>query len=104
MTKPYISHEEATIQSFKRDPEFAAEYLNAVLEDGTQEELMLALRRIAEAFGVKDVAEAAHLNPKTIYRTLSPSGNPELKSFQAILGAMGMRLAVTSLHQNHECQ
>ena len=61
MTKPYISHEEATIQSFKRDPEFAAEYLNAVLEDGTQEELMLALRRIAEAFGVKDVAEAAHL-------------------------------------------
>lgn len=104
MTKPYTFHEEATIQSFKRDPAFAAEYLNAVLEDGTQEELMVALRRIAEAFGVKDVAEAAHLNPKTIYRTLSPSGNPELKSFQAILGAMGMRLAVTSLHQNHECQ
>ena len=102
MNKPYISHEEATIQSFKRDPEFAAEYLNSVLEDGSQEELMLALRRVAEAFGVKDVAEAAHLNPKSIYRTLSPSGNPELKSFQAILGAMGMRLAVTPLQQNHE--
>ena len=103
MTKPYTFHEEATIQSFKRDPAFAAEYLNAVLEDGTQEELMVALRRIAEAFGVKDVAEAAHLNPKTLYRTLSPSGNPELKSFQAILGAMGMRLAVTSLarEQHH---
>jgi len=99
MTKPYVSHEEATIESFKKDPEYAAEYLNNVLEDGTQEELMLALRRIAAAYGMKDVAETAKLNPKTLYRTLSPSGNPELKSFQAILGAMGMRLAVTPINQ-----
>ena len=98
MTKPYVSHEEATIESFKKDPEYAAEYLNAVLEDGTQEELMLALRRIAAAHGMKDVAETAQLNPKTLYRTLSSSGNPELKSFQAILGAMGMRLAVTPIN------
>ena len=69
-----------------------------MLEDGTQEELMLALRRIAAAHGMKDVAETAQLNPKTHYRTLSSSGNPELKSFQAILGAMGMRLAVTPIH------
>ena len=37
MNKPYISHEEATVESFKRHPEFAAEYLNSILEDGTQE-------------------------------------------------------------------
>ena len=36
MTKPYVSHEEATIETFKKDPAYAAEYLNAVLEDGTQ--------------------------------------------------------------------
>ena len=94
-TKPYASHEEATIESFRKDPAYAAEYLNAVLEDGTQEELMLALRRIGSAFGMKEGAESSGLNPKTLYRTLSPAGNPELKSFQAILGAMGMRLAVT---------
>ncbi|MFI3271680.1 MAG: addiction module antidote protein [Pseudomonadota bacterium] len=102
MTKPYISHEDATIASFKKDPVFAAEYLNAVLEDGDQEELMLALRRIATAFGMREIAETADLNPKTLYRTLSPMGNPELRSFQAILGAMGMRLAVTPLvEQSH---
>jgi hypothetical protein len=39
------SHEEATVESFRKDPAFSAEYLNAVLEDGDQEELMLALRR-----------------------------------------------------------
>jgi probable addiction module antidote protein len=97
MSKPYVSHEEATIESFRNDPEYTAEYLNAVLEDGTQEELMLALRRIASAYGMKDIAEMAHLNPKTLYRTLSPAGNPELRSFQAILGAMGLRLAVTCI-------
>ena len=97
MNKPYISHEEATIESFKKDPDYAAAYLNAVLEDGDQEELMLALRRVASAFGMREVAENSKLNSKTLYRTLSSVGNPELRSFQAILGAMGMRLAVTPL-------
>ena len=38
-------HEEMVIGMFREDPEFAAEYLNGVLEDGDQEELMLAMRR-----------------------------------------------------------
>jgi probable addiction module antidote protein len=101
MNKPYISHEEAIVESFKKDPDYAAAYLNAVLEDGDQEELMLALRRVASAFGMKAVAESAKLNPKTLYRTLSSAGNPELRNFQAILGAMGMRLAVTTLAREH---
>jgi DNA-binding phage protein len=45
------SHEDATIESFRKDPNFAAEYLNAILEDGDQDELMLALRRMSKAFG-----------------------------------------------------
>ena len=94
-TLPYISHDEATIASFRDDPEFAAEYLNAVLEDGEQQELLLALRRMAEAFGgVPKLAQTANLNATTLYRTLSPRGNPELKSLRALLKAMGMRLAV----------
>ena len=48
---PSRSHEQATVESFRKDPEFAAEYLNSVLEDGDQEELMLALRRMSKAFG-----------------------------------------------------
>jgi probable addiction module antidote protein len=99
MIKPYVAHDDATMESFKKDPKYSAEYLNSVLEDGAQEELMLALRRIASAYGMKDVADTAKLNVKTLYRTLSPAGNPELKSFQAILGAMGLRLAVTPVDQ-----
>ena len=94
-TLPYISHDDATIASFRDDPQFAAEYLNAVLEDGEQQELLLALRRMAEAFGgVPKLAQTANLNATTLYRTLSPRGNPELKSLRVLLKAMGMRLAV----------
>ena len=93
-------HEEATVESFRKDPAFAAEYLNSVLEDGDQEELMLALRRMATAFGgVPKLAEQAELNVNTLYRTLSPKGNPELKSLRALLRAMGMQLTVRPLRK-----
>ena len=91
----FRSHDEATAQSFRADPEFAAEYLNAVLEDGDQEEVLVALRRIADAFGgVPKLAASAKLNGTALYRTLSSRGNPELRSMAALLKAMGLRLAV----------
>lgn len=60
---PTQSHDAATLESFRRDPHLAAEYLNAVLEDGDQDEVMFALRRLAEAFGgVPAVAAQANLD------------------------------------------
>lgn len=98
MTKPYRSHDEALSESLRADPAFAAEYLNAIIEDGDQAELLIALRQVAEALGgMKQIADEAELNAKTIYRTLSPTGNPELKSFRKVLGAMGLRLAIEPL-------
>lgn len=91
-------HEEATGESLRKDPMFAVDYLNSILEDGDQEDLMLALRRISKAFGgVSKLAEDAELNANTLYRTLSPKGNPELKSLRALLRAMGMQLTVRPL-------
>lgn len=94
-TKVHRSHQEATVESFRRDPKFAAAYLNAVLEDGDRAELMTALRYLTEAFGgVSAVARKTGLNATTLYRTLSPRGNPELKSFMDIMKAVGMRILV----------
>ncbi len=97
------SNDDATVESFRHDPELAAAYLNDVLVDGDQEELMIALRRVSTAFGgVGEIAQQADLNAKTLYRTLSPKGNPELRSLTAILRAMGLRLAIEPLaRDNH---
>jgi probable addiction module antidote protein len=92
------SHEAATIDAFRDDPDYAAAYINAVLEDGDQDELLLALRRMAAAFGgVPAIAELAKLNATSLYRVLSAKGNPELRTLSAILKAMGMRVAIQPL-------
>jgi probable addiction module antidote protein len=98
---PSRSHEDATVESFRKNPQLAAEYLNAVLAEGEQEEVLLALRRLSAAFGgVSTLAKKAELNATTLYRTLSPKGNPELKSLTALLRAVGLQLAVRPLPQN----
>ena len=96
--KSHRTHDEATIESFHRDPQFAAAYINAILKDGDHRELMIGLRYATKAFGgVSSVAEKTSLNGTTLYRTLSANGNPRLKNFAEVLKAMGMRLAVESL-------
>ena len=89
------NHDEAMAELFLRDPEYALELLNSILEDGEQGELLIALRQMAKALGgVPSLAEKANLIPTQLYRTLSEQGNPELRSLSAILKAMGLRLAV----------
>jgi probable addiction module antidote protein len=95
---PFVSHEEATVSMFREDPELAAEYLNQVLADGDHRELLVAMRYLASAFGgVAGVAAATKLNARTLYRTLSAAGNPELDTFTALLKAMGMRIFVAPI-------
>lgn len=92
------SHDDAMAELFRDDPAFAVDYLNSVIEDGDQSDLLIALRQLANASGgIPAVAERAHLNATQLYRTLSPEGNPELRSLSALLNVMGMRLAVQPL-------
>ena len=95
MKKPYRTHDEATQEMCRKDPAFAADYLNAVLADGDLAEVMVALRHVVNArSSVQKVAEEAELNANTLYRTLSPTGNPELRSLTKVLGAVGLRIAI----------
>jgi probable addiction module antidote protein len=92
------AHDDAMAELFRDDPAFAVDYLNSVIEEGDQADLLIALRQLAAASGgISSVAERAHLNPTQLYRTLSPDGNPELRSLSAMLNVMGMRLAVQPL-------
>jgi probable addiction module antidote protein len=95
MAKTYRSHDDATIEMFRKDPSLAADYLNDVLASGDEVDLMMALRYLSNAFGgVQEIARRADANPNTMYRTLSEQGNPSLKTLLAILSSMGLRLAV----------
>lgn len=78
-----------------RDPMHAAAYLEAAIEDGDQDAIMLALRQVAQAQGgIAKIARKANLTREATCKMLSKSGNPELRSLKALLAATGLRLAV----------
>lgn len=91
-------YEEHVVASLRADPVYAAAYVNMILEEGSQGELLVALRRVADARGgIPELARDAQLNATSLYRTLSPQGNPELKSLTKVLRSLGMKLSVTPL-------
>lgn len=73
---------------------FAVAYLNVLVDDADQEELIAALGRIARLSGGEKLVEKVELNAPALYRTLSRRGNPELKSVATLLKAMGIRMAL----------
>jgi probable addiction module antidote protein len=90
-------------EEFHKDPAYAAAMLDSILEDGDQGELLIALRQMTKAFGgLPKVAERAGLNRTQLYRTLSEQGNPEVRSLMAVLGTMGLRLAVRPARRTAE--
>ena len=94
--KASISHDEAVVRELRDNPEFAAEYLRAALEDDDEPSvLLIALRRIAEARGgIAKVAKAAGIERESLYRALSARGNPRLSTLVAVTRAVGLKLTV----------
>jgi len=93
--KTSVSYEAGLRQDLK-DKEAAAAYLNAALKENSQEVFLLALRDVANARGLTQIAQEASLNRENLYRMLSEKGNPQLFSLTALLDALGLQLAVKS--------
>jgi probable addiction module antidote protein len=93
--KTSVSHDETVIRRLRKDPQFAAEYVKAALED-TEEPLVLliALRHLAQARGIAKVAKAAGIERESLYRALSSRGNPRLSTLVAVTKAIGLKLTV----------
>ncbi len=98
MSKASRPHDEAVIELLHEDPAFADEYLSAALDEaglpGGREALLAALRHIAEAQGMAAVAERAGIPRESLYRALSPKGNPTIKTLLAVVTGAGLKLSV----------
>ena len=79
--KPSISHDEAVVRRLRKDPDFAAEYLKAALEDADEPRvLLIALRHLAQAQGIAKIAKVAGVERESLYRALSANGTPRLST------------------------
>ncbi|MDP1834896.1 MAG: putative addiction module antidote protein [Chlamydiales bacterium] len=78
-----------------QEPDAAAAYLNAALEDEDLHVFLLALRDITEAQGgMSHLAKETDLNRESLYKTLSMRGNPRLSSLRSVLGACGLAISI----------
>jgi probable addiction module antidote protein len=95
-----VSHHEREVEELRADKNFAIAYLQAAMEalDNPEERAggLIALRAVAEAYGgLGAVAAQAGISRESLYRALSPKGNPTLKTLVAVLKTVGLRLTVT---------
>ena len=88
-----ISYEDTLLPMLK-DPVEAAAYVEAVLELDDPAALLVALRHVAKAHGMAEVARRADMGDKTLFRALSEDGNPTLSTISKVLHAVGLRLSV----------
>lgn len=100
--KGVVSHHEREIAELRADRELAVEYLRRRWNRSTARKNraggLLALRAVAEAYGgLSAVAAEAGMTRESLSRTLSPNGNPTLKTLLAVLKTMGLRLTVESV-------
>ena len=69
-----------------------AVYLEAALEQGDPALVAAAMGDIARAKGITQIAREAGLGRESLYKALSPQGNPEFATVLKVLRALGLKL------------
>ena len=83
-----------------KNPRYATLYLNEAVLDEDSRVFLLALHDVVKAHGsMTKLSRRTKISREHIYRILSKKGNPELKTLQTLLGALGLRISIASKSQ-----
>jgi len=82
-------------EHLRTDADMAA-YLEAALEDGDPALVAATLGDIARARGMSGIAKETGLGRESLYKALSPEGNPEISTVLKVIKALGLRLHATA--------
>jgi probable addiction module antidote protein len=73
-----------------------AAYLDAALEEDDPRLLAAVLGDIARAKGMSGIARDTGLGRESLYKALSPEGNPEFGTVLKVVHSLGLKLRVTA--------
>jgi len=54
---------------------------------------------VARARGMSEIARESGLSRESLYRALSPEGNPEFNTILRVIRSMGLRLSTTPIEE-----
>lgn len=74
--------------------EMIAEYLNEVLEEGDDSQLIVAIGNIAKAIGMTKIAEETGLSRPSLYKALSEGAKPQFSTIMKVLKAVGGQIQI----------
>ncbi len=80
------------VVEFLKTEEDMAAYLEAALEENDPTLVAAALGDIARAKGMTHIAKKAGLGRESLYKALSPDGNPEFSTILKVVSALGLKL------------
>ena len=86
------------VAEFLQDEETIAEYLNMALEDPNPEMLLLAVKNIARAQGMTQLAKDTGLGRESLYKALSEGAKPRYDTLLKVVRALGIKLHAEPLH------
>ncbi|MBO3705459.1 MAG: putative addiction module antidote protein [Candidatus Accumulibacter sp.] len=80
------------------DEETIAEYITTALEDPNPDVFLAAVRDVARARGMAQLARDAGLGRESLYKALAPGAKPRYDTVLKLLHALGVRLSASPVH------
>ncbi|MEN9884509.1 MAG: hypothetical protein RLZZ420_1726 [Bacteroidota bacterium] len=77
--------------------EMIAEYLNSVLEEGNDTEIVTAIGHIAKAIGMTKIAEETGMSRPSLYKALSDGAKPQFSTIMKVLKAIGGQIRINPI-------
>ena len=85
------------IADYLDDKEMIAEYLNAVLDEGDNSDVVTAIGHIAKSIGMTKIADETGLSRPSLYKALSDGAKPQFETIMKVLSAIGGNIQINPL-------
>ncbi len=82
------------VADYLDDKEMIAEYINTVLEEGNQDDVIVAIGNVAKAMGMTKIAERSGLSRPSLYKALAEGSKPRFETMLKILQAIGGQIRI----------
>ncbi|UII76891.1 putative addiction module antidote protein [Flagellimonas sp. HMM57] len=85
------------IADYLDSKEMIAEYLNTVLEEGDNADIINAIGHVAKAIGMTKISEETGLSRPSLYKALSDGAKPQFATVIKVLKAIGGKIQVNPI-------
>ena len=85
------------ISDYLDSNEMIAEYLNNVLAEGDDSEVIAAIGHIAKSIGMTKIAQETGLSRPSLYKALSEGSKPQFDTIMKVLRAIGGQIQINPM-------